>query len=109
MNDKFLSLLGLCRAAGKITIGCDAVIESVAKKEAKLVLFASDVSENTRKNVLSSIAGSGVKIISLDYDKENISASLGKLCAVSSINDSGFAKRLAELSGENNGEECNLC
>lgn len=109
MNDKFLSLLGLCRAASKISIGCDPVIESVAKKEAVLVLFAGDASENTKKTVLNSIADSGVRTISLDYDKENISVALGKLCAVASINDKGFAKKLVELLGEKNGEECNLC
>ena len=44
-----------------------------------------------------------------DYDKEYISVSLGKLCAVASINDKGFAKKLLSLAGEKNGEECNLC
>ena len=53
MNDRFLNLLGLCRRAGRMKIGCDTVIESVELKEAKLVLMASDISENTKKKVIS--------------------------------------------------------
>lgn len=109
MTDRALSLLGLCRRAGKITIGCDAVIESVTSGQAQLVIFAADASGNTRKTVLSSVSESGIRIIDLVYDKEKISASLGRLCAVASINDAGFAKKLVKLLGEDNGEECNLC
>lgn len=109
MNDRLLSLLGLCRRAGKITVGCDPVIDSVKSGEAQLVFFARDASKNTRKTVLGSVAESGVKIITLDYDKQDISNSLGKLCAVASVTDEGFAKKLLSLSGDDNGEECNLC
>ena len=109
MNDKLLSLLGLCRRAGKITLGCDPVIDSVKNKEASLVIFARNISDNTRKTVLNAVAQSGVRVIKLDYDKEDISVSLGRLCAVASINDEGFAKKLLSLAGEKNGEECNLC
>lgn len=109
MNDKLLSLLGLCRRAGKITIGCDPVIDSVKNKEASLVIFARNISDNTRKTVINAVAQSGVRVIRLDYDKEDISVSLGRLCAVASINDEGFAKKLLSLAGEKNGEECNLC
>lgn len=109
MNDRLLSLLGLCRRAGKITIGCDPVIDSVKNKEASLVIFARNISDNTRKTVLNAVAQSGVRVIKLDYDKEDISVSLGRLCAVASINDEGFAKKLLSLAGEKNGEECNLC
>ena len=109
MNDKLLSLLGLCRRAGKITIGCDPVLDSVKNKEASLVIFARNISDNTRKTVLNAVAQSGVRVIKLDYDKEDISVSLGRLCAVASINDEGFAKKLLSLAGEKNGEECNLC
>lgn len=108
MNDKLLSLLGLCRRAGKLTIGCDSVIESVNCGETQLVLFVSNASQNTRKTVLNSVADK-VKIITLNHDKETVSASLGRLCAVAGVNDKGFAKKLLQLLENNNGEECNLC
>ena len=33
MNDRLLSILGLCRRAGKIVIGTDPVIESVTTEK----------------------------------------------------------------------------
>lgn len=40
MNDRILSLLGLCRRAGKLVIGADPCIDSMAKSKAKLILYA---------------------------------------------------------------------
>ena len=42
MNDRILSLLGLCRRAGKLVIGADPCIDSMAKSKAKLILYAND-------------------------------------------------------------------
>lgn len=109
MSDRLLSLLGLCRRAGRLTIGCDPVKESVTKGEAQLVLFAKDASANTLKDVASVAEKAGVKTVTIAYDKKEISASVGKLCAVAGVNDGGFAKKILELSGKDNGEECDLC
>lgn len=109
MGDKFLSLLGLCRRAGKLVIGCDPVIDAVKNGQLSLLLFAQDASENTKKTVLKSASGFDLKIITVDYDKNDISYSIGKACAVAGVCDEGFAKKLLKLSGENDGEECNLC
>ena len=52
MNDRILSLLGLCRRAGKLTPGNDAVIDDVAKGISKLVIVTSNISKNTEKKIL---------------------------------------------------------
>jgi len=101
VNDKFLNFLGLCRRAGKMKIGCDTVIESVELGNAKLVLMASDISENTKKKVISAL--SGVTYYILDYSKDELSFSLGKTCAVLSVEDEGFAKKLSELISNKGG------
>ena len=95
MNNKTLNFLGLCRRAGKMKIGCDTVIESAAEGNAKLVLFAKDISENTKKKVISAI--NGVPYETLGYPKDELSFALGKTCAVLSVEDEGFAKKLSEL------------
>ncbi len=102
MNDKFLNFLGLCRRAGKMKIGCDTVIESVELGNAKLVLMASDISENTKKKVISAL--SGVTYYILDYSKDELSFSLGKTCAVLSVEDEGFVKKLSELISNKGGK-----
>lgn len=109
MNNRALSLLGLCRAAGKISLGYDAVVNSIKNGEARLVVFASDVSKNTRKKVLSTIDNINVRAVDFECDKNIMGASLGKLCAVACVNDAGFAKKLFWLLCKEDEEEFNLC
>lgn len=100
MNDKLLNFLGLCRRAGKMKIGCDTVIESAENKEAKLILLAADISENTKKKIISAASGTQYEI--LKYSKDELSFALGKTCAVLSVEDEGFAKKLKELIATQN-------
>lgn len=105
MNDRVLSLLGLCRRAGKLTMGNDAVIDDILKGKAYLVIFASDLSDNTKKGILSAAKLRGVKVLTTDADKFQLGNAVGKYCAVISVNDRGFAKRLCELTAEKQDEE----
>lgn len=97
MNDKILSLLGLCRRAGKLTIGNDAVIENILSGDAKLVLMAKDISKNTLKGVLSALRQNEIKYYTINRSKDELGSAVGKYCAVLSVNDKGFAKKLIEL------------
>ena len=105
MNDKILSLLGLCRRAGKLTIGSDSVADMVAKKKSKLVIMAEDVSKNTAKRILMPCHINNVKALTIKRTKDELSAALGKFCAVVSVNDSGFANKLISLISEENEQE----
>ncbi|MBO6215288.1 MAG: ribosomal L7Ae/L30e/S12e/Gadd45 family protein, partial [Lachnospiraceae bacterium] len=49
-NDKVLSMIGLCMKAGKLKSGEFAVEETVKNGQARLVIVASDASENTKKS-----------------------------------------------------------
>ena len=51
MNDRLLSLLGLARKAGKVVFGRDCAAEAVRKKQAKLLLLASDLSPKSKKEM----------------------------------------------------------
>lgn len=97
MTDRILSLLGLCRRAGKIVLGNDPVIDSITQKKAKLVLVASDCSKNTAKGVLSIAHKSNVRTHIVPYSKEELSLALGKYTAVLSIIDDGFANKADSL------------
>ena len=101
MNEKLLSFLGICRRAGKMTIGCDAVKGSMIKGEAVLVLFASDISKKTEKDVMYIIEECEIKLIRLKSTKDELADALGKYTAVISINDGGFAKKIKQLVNEN--------
>ena len=105
MNDRILSLLGLCRRAGKLVIGSDPCSDSMAKSKAKLILYANDFSQNSLKPVLLQAHKQNVRVLEVNRTKDEISFSLGKLCGVLSVGDKGFADKLAMLiEGEQRGE-----
>ncbi len=47
-NNPALGMLSICRKAGKLIFGFDAVKEAIATGEARLILYAADLSEKTR-------------------------------------------------------------
>ena len=97
MNDRLLSLLGLCRRAGKIVIGADPVIDSVLKGKSHLVLMAKDFSKNSKKSIVSACNDSNLKTEVIARTKEELGFALGKYCAVVSITDKGFSDKIQEL------------
>ena len=97
MTDRLLSLLGLCRRAGRLTLGFDPVVDSINLKKAKLVIAASDCSHHTAKDTLTVCHKMGVKSYVVPYTKDEISLAVGKYTAVLSITDDGFAKKAETL------------
>lgn len=97
MNDKLLSFIGLCRRANRLCYGFDAVTKSVNEKKTQLVLFANDTSNHTVSDIENVCKKCGVKTLTLDYNKEQLSLCIGKNCAVIAICDSGFANKICEL------------
>ena len=96
MNDRLLSILGLCRRAGKIVIGTDPVIESVTTGKSFIVLMTKDFSANSKKNILKASNNSSVKTFVINRTKDELSMAIGKYCAVVSITDRGFSNKLHE-------------
>ena len=103
--DKVLSLLGLARRAGRVTLGFDAVCASVMKNESRLILAAADVSEGTMRKLRNHLSENESNIREMPYTQAQINAAIGKPVRLISINDGGFAARLTELLDNGNGEE----
>ena len=105
MNDRLLSLLGLCRRAGKLVIGADPSVESVTKGKSKLIIAAQDFSPKSLKPVALQAHQHNIRILSIRRTKEELSFALGKLCGVLSVEDKGFADKLETLiDSEQRGE-----
>lgn len=94
MNDKFLSLLGMARRSGKLSLGHDAVISSVVKNKAKLVIVSSEGSERLKKEIshACSYGGKNIPIIFTLYTTAELSKAVGSKAAVMSLDDEGFGK-----------------
>ena len=57
MADKLLSALSLCKKAGALTPGFDAVCGDALKGKAALVLFAADLSPGSRRRAARACEG----------------------------------------------------
>ena len=71
-------LIGLCRAAGGVTVGFDAVLAEIRGGRAKFVLIASDASGRTRKQLTDKCKYYHVTCFEGTYSSEALSEMLGR-------------------------------
>ena len=101
MRDRILGLLGLMRKANAAAIGETDTGAAVRGGKAKLLLLASDASDNAKKRAETFVYGRGVKITVLPFEKQEISAAVGKGgCSMLAVCDAGFAGALMKLLDE---------
>ncbi|MGN1030421.1 MAG: L7Ae/L30e/S12e/Gadd45 family ribosomal protein [Butyricicoccaceae bacterium] len=97
MSDGILGLLGLCRRAGRLTIGDEAVSDLCRAGQAHLILLSSDAGESTAKRARKTSEATGVPLIRIEAGREALGAALGRgMCAVCAVSDAGFAAALAK-------------
>lgn len=99
MQDKFLSLLGLCRRAGRLNWGHDACLGSVLHDRAKLCILSADASERLKREFqrAATCDGRALHVIETEYTMQQFKDATGYRAGVLTTEDEGFAKRLAEL------------
>lgn len=109
-NPKLLSLLGMCRRAGRLSCGHDAAIGSVRSKSAKLCLLSSDASQRLRNEIEreADFEGRAIPVRHLLSTMDEIGKTTGLKSAVVTVNDEGFAKSMLGLLNENTPGEVNL-
>lgn len=105
--DKVLGMLGMAKKAGKITSGAFLCEKSIKCGESRLIILASDASDNAKKSITDSC-----KYYKVDYIEYSNMELLGKFCgsgkrAVVSVNDENFAEAIVKkfhAGTERNGE-----
>lgn len=102
MNDRLLSLLGIARRAGRLSVGHDASVEAIVKNKAELCVLCADASERLKKEMRHACTykGKNVACLILDCDILTLSKAIGTKAAVLSVNDKGFAEKIASLHNE---------
>lgn len=97
--NKFLSTLGLCRRAGKLVYGFDAVCDEIKKKGSKVcgVFTARDLSEKTLKEVGFFCEKYSVPHIRTDIKMDEIKAALSVKTGIIAILDKGLFGSLSNL------------
>lgn len=96
MNDKFLSLLGMARRSGRVSLGHDAVIGSIVRNKAKLCVMSAEASERLQREIqhACSYENKNIPLIITKYSLLELSSAVGSKVAVISVDDEGFAKAL---------------
>lgn len=95
--DRALGLLGMAARAGAIVTGTDRVRTAVRGGGLKLVLLATDASDNSREKLLPLLVARGVSHV-IRYDRNELGAAVGRgpLSAVGLV-DHALADRLQVL------------
>ena len=96
-QDKFLSLLGICRAAGRLGWGHDACLGSVLRGRAKICLLAADASDRLRRE-FHRAAQDRTPVLDTRYTMQQFADATGFRAGVLTTEDEGFANKLAALS-----------
>ncbi len=96
-NDRLLRFLGICKRAGALVSGAETVEKTIREGKARLVLYASDVSENSLKRVLATARERQLPARRLSCDKDALSFALGRYCGILCTTDTGFAKKILEM------------
>jgi len=102
LNNKLLSMLGLCTKAGKLKSGEFQTESSVKSGEAFLVIVAGDASDNTKKKFNDMCTFYETPIIEYGF-KEEMAKAIGKdVRAMLAVCDEGFAKSILKIYNMSN-------
>ena len=97
---KFLSLLGLCKRAGKLAAGEVAAEQAVRGKKAYLLILSEDASKNTKKKFRNSAAYYELPLAEIGT-KEELGRAIGMdMRSIIAITEEGFGKKLKQLADD---------
>lgn len=100
-NDRILSLLGLSLRGNHLVVG-EEPVEAVARaRDARVLLLASDASDNTRRRIQHFADAGQCLWLRIPYTKEQLGQALGRTSvAVAALSDIGLASSLAHRLAE---------
>ena len=99
IDNKLQGLLGLCRKANKMSLGHDAVITSIKKRNAELVITCCDSSERLKREMKDecSYDNRNIKYMDVPFTMKELSFCINARAGVISIDESGFAKKIESI------------
>ncbi len=99
-NEKVLALLGFASKARKLEFGMQKSSESIKNNKSQLIVYACDLSEKSRKEILFFAHNKKVDCLKLlDVTIEELSAAVGRKGGIISVNDKGFANAISKILG----------
>lgn len=103
MTQNTKGVIGLAARARKIVIGTNNVITAIRSRKTRLVLIATDVSDNTRKTLTDKAAYYSVKAESADATVKELGKAVGhdRAAAVAFL-DGNFIKAYRKSLSDSN-------
>ena len=96
MNDRALSMLGLCARAGKLITGEKAVVQAVRSGSCFVVLLDGGVAQNGEKAVSQACASHGVPLLRAEPGR--LGEAIGRPGRMAAgVTDPRMAARIVEL------------
>lgn len=91
-ENKLLSAMTMCRRAGRLVLGFDAVKEAAQQKRLHCVLLAADCAARTEKEIRFYCGQQPCR--KLPFSMEEMTAYFTKRTAVFGVADEGFARSM---------------
>ena len=103
-NDPLLSMLGIARKAGKLSIGTEAARDAIRKRKSHLVIVAGDISPKSEKELRYAARETDIPIRRIQQDIFAVSHAIGSKAGILSVDDKGLAEAVLARCRDN-GEE----
>jgi ribosomal protein L7Ae-like RNA K-turn-binding protein len=99
LKDKTLSMLGLARRAGKLSMGHDMAQQAIKKGKAKVLIICKDASPRLIKEFEKTIDlnKKNIPIYNVDITMNEIHFSTGYKAGVITIDDENFSTKIISL------------
>ena len=80
-QNKLLSLLGIARRAGRLSLGNDPALEAMRNGQTCVILVANDLSKRTLKGVCFAAEEAHIDVLTMNETMDEIGAALGNVPA----------------------------
>jgi ribosomal protein L7Ae-like RNA K-turn-binding protein len=95
--EKLLSMLGLCRKAGKLTLGFDSTAEAIRGGQARLILLTRDISQRSGEKIAAAAEHKKMIAEKTPLTMEDIAGRFGKASGIIGITDKGLADAVLRI------------
>lgn len=101
-KDKLLSMLGIAKRAGALSMGHDAAVNSLFSKKAKMVLLACGVSERAKRDmrITAEKHFAGLPVLQADITMDEIYGACGYRAGILTVNNAEMSKKIISLINE---------
>lgn len=98
-KDKVLSMLGLARRAGRLSMGHDMAQQAIKRKKAKAVFLCADSSDRLKREFEKAAQqyANGIPVLKTDVTMDEIHYSVGSRAGVITIDDENFSSKIISL------------